>query len=91
MRANVYDTRILVRGDLLLPDLPAVVVAARLRDEDLEDAVAAAVVDNDLSPGAHGGGQGPLAGVLLGERSLAPRPWLWGCVGCDVSAAPLWV
>lgn len=53
MRAHVDDTGILIRGNLLLPDLPAVVVAAGLRHEDLDNPVAAPMVDDHLSPSTH--------------------------------------
>lgn len=53
MRANVYDTGILVRGNLLLPDLPAVIIAAGLRHEDLDYPVSTPMVDDNFSSGAH--------------------------------------
>lgn len=49
----MYDTRVLVRGNLLLPDLPAVVVTAWLRHEDLDNLVAAPMMNNDFSPRTH--------------------------------------
>lgn len=51
----MYDTGILIRSDLLLPDLPAAVVAAGLRHEDLDNLVAAPMMDDDFSPGTHAG------------------------------------
>lgn len=49
----MYDTRVLVRGDLLLLDPPAVIVAAGLRHEDLDNPVTATVMDDDLSACTH--------------------------------------
>lgn len=54
MRADVYDARVLIRGDLFFLDFPAVIVAAWFRDEDLDDFVTASVVYDYFSPGAHG-------------------------------------
>lgn len=49
----MYDTGVLVRGDLLLLDPPAVIVAAGLRHEDLDNPVTATVMDDDLPSCAH--------------------------------------
>lgn len=54
MRAHMYDAGVLVRGNLLLPDFPAVVVTAGLRHEDLDNPVAAPMMDNDFPPRTHG-------------------------------------
>lgn len=56
MGAHVYDTRVLVRSNLLLPHFPAVVVAARFRHEDLDDAVTAPVVYDNFPSRTHSGG-----------------------------------
>jgi hypothetical protein len=53
MRTDVHDTRILVGGHFLLPNVFAAVVAAGFRHQDLDDTVAAAVVYDDFSPHAH--------------------------------------
>lgn len=75
----MYDTRILIRGNLLLPDLPAVVVTAGLRHEDLDDPVAASMVDNHFSPRTHNGSDSSL--MCRWEFWLArPGPWV-GVIG----------
>lgn len=88
----MYNTRILIRGNLLLPDLPAVVVAAGLRHEDLDDPVAAPMVNNDLSPCAHSEPRPSqnrrVAGDFCSFPSLAVRVWWFAnsadCVGLKV-------
>lgn len=49
----MYHTRILIRGDLFLSDLPAVVVAAGFRHEDLDDLMTAPMVNDDFPPSTH--------------------------------------
>lgn len=55
MGAHVYNTRVLVRSNLLLPHFSAVVVAAGFRHEDFDDAVTAPVVYNDFPSRTHSG------------------------------------
>lgn len=49
----MYDTGVLIRCNLLFPDLPAVIITAGLRYEDLDYPVAAPMVDDNLSPCTH--------------------------------------
>lgn len=81
MRADVYDTRVLVRSDLLLPHFPAVVVAAGFRHKDLDDAVPAPVVYDDFPSRTHSGKPGfrpetRMTGLFL----LCRRCLVDGCV-----------
>lgn len=77
----MYDTGVLVRGDLLLLDPPAVIVAAGLRHEDLDNPVAASVVDDDLSACTHSNDQDrrrlvPLGLVLALPSTAVGRVWV---------------
>lgn len=81
MRTDVYNTRVLVRSNLLLPNFPAVVVAAGFRHKDLDDAMTAPVVYDDFPSRTHSGNTGSVPRhVRLGCFCFAVPVWWVGVV-----------
>lgn len=79
MRADVYDTGVLVRSNLLLPHFPAVVVAAGFRHKDFDDAVTAPVVYDDFPSRTHSGNRDPSRDTYDWVVLALPPPF-GGCV-----------
>lgn len=73
----MYDTGVLVRSNFLLPNLPAVVVAAGLRHEDLDDAVTAPVVNDDFSSCTHFRDGDTVGDTKCCLRLWLSRTWSW--------------